>query len=146
MPPDDYSAVVSGGLKIKGVNPSSKVSKHKKKKPKPETDSAATEISQERAGEESTTGKGDADSTSTALTKKIGNGDDEEEALRGKEEALTLLSREGKTEAELRHEERRRKRVRLIHSLLSVPSSSRPLPRITFWLTTLSAIYSSTKD
>ena len=35
MPGDDYSATVSGGLKLKGVNSSSKVSKHRKKKSKP---------------------------------------------------------------------------------------------------------------
>lgn len=117
MPTDDYSAVVSGGLKIKGVNPSSKISKHKKKKPKPETDPAAAERSKEE-GEGTATQKGDTDSTSTALTKNKGTEGDEEDALREKEEALTLLSKEGKTDAELRHEERRRKRV----SITSKPS------------------------
>ena len=113
MPGDDYSAVVSGGLKIKGVNSSSKVSKHKKKKLKPAqpmeseknpdksedtTDGALTEELRPK-GEEA----GD-------ITKKDHGGEGSRERER-EEEATPPPQRAGKTEAELRHEERRRKRV-----------------------------------
>ncbi|KAL2053947.1 hypothetical protein ABVK25_005876 [Lepraria finkii] len=113
MPGDDYSAVVSGGLKIKGVNSSSKVSKHKKKKLKPAqpmeseknpdksedtTDGALTEELRPK-GEEA----GD-------ITKKDHGGEGSRERER-EEEATPPPQRAGKTEAELRHEERRRKRL-----------------------------------
>jgi len=104
MPADDYTAAVSGGLKLKGVNSSSKVSKHKKKNPKAEanpTDSDKPKVE----------------------TPTSGNSDDQIVSDRGPEAASTIEregeaasspARAGKTEAELRHEERRRKRVGLL--------------------------------
>ena len=105
MPADDYTAAVSGGLKLKSVSSSSKVSKsNKKKRPKP----SKTESS------------GDADAAKLQDTAKddsehVQDGQDDAAIEKGKEaledrEAI-LPSHAFKTEAELRHEERRRKRV-----------------------------------
>lgn len=107
MPVDDYSAAVSGGLKLKGVNSSSKISKHKKKKAKPDSDPATADQSKE----ETVTQNAylGADSTEGAALKKIQGSDD---ATEGLGDATPPPTRAGKTEAELRHEERRRKRVR----------------------------------
>lgn len=111
MPADDYTAAVSGGLKLKNVSSSSKVSKsHKKKRPKssqPESSiSANAEISKDGAK----TDGGDAtidrdDGTIEKSGHLLENGE------------ATSPPRAGKTEAELRHEERRRKRVCYFHTL-----------------------------
>jgi len=106
MPVDDYSSAVSGGLKLKGVNSSSKISKYKKKKPKPETDPAAADQSKDEA----VTQKADqeAESTEGAAMKQVHDKDD---SIEENGDATPPSTRAGKTEAELRHEERRRKRV-----------------------------------
>lgn len=103
MPADDYTAAVSGGLKLKNVSSSSKVSKsHKKKRPKP----AQPESSADANAEKSKNGAIDDDED---------NKDEQDDAAidKGKEalEDDGGAPRAGKTEAELRHEERRRKRV-----------------------------------
>ena len=107
MPSDDYSAAVSGGLKLKGVNPSSKVSKHKKKKPKP-AQSAASETAEESKNSASAEGLKPDGEDPEATTRRSLDGSMEKD-----EEATSPPVRVGKTEAELRHEERRRKRVGL---------------------------------
>lgn len=107
MPSDDYSAAVSGGLKLKGVNPSSKVSKHKKKKQKP-AQSAASETAEEAKNSASAEGVKPDGEDSEAITRKSRDGSMERD-----EEPTSPPARVGKTEAELRHEERRRKRVGL---------------------------------
>ncbi|CAD6590364.1 MAG: hypothetical protein ASARMPRED_004741 [Alectoria sarmentosa] len=106
MPADDYTAAISGGLKLKGVNSSGKVSKHhKKQRPKhsqPETSANAS-----------------------ADKSKDGAIDDGEQVEDGQEDATIGKGKQlfedgeatspppaGKTEAELRHEEHRRKRAR----------------------------------
>ena len=105
MPSDDYSVAVSGGLKLKGVNPSSKVSKHKKKKPKPPQPAASYA---EGAKEGTSAEKQDPDiEDSDAITKQYSG---EDRSMKKGDEA-TSPAQAGKTEAELRHEERRRKRV-----------------------------------
>jgi protein FAM32A len=105
MPGDDYTATVGGGLKLKGVNSSSKVSKHKKKKPNPESNPEAEQKSKD--GEASTPSR-DADLTKDAEFDPVER--KYEEGLEGHEDTAAP-SQAGKTEAELRHEERRRKRV-----------------------------------
>ena len=109
MPSDDYSAAVSGGLKLKGVNPSSKVSKHKKKKPKP-AQSAASETAEEAKNSASAEGLKPDGEDSEAITRRSQDGSMERD-----EESTSPPARVGKTEAELRHEERRRKRVGFPH-------------------------------
>ena len=109
MPSDDYSAAVSGGLKLKGVNPSSKVSKHKKKKPKP-AQSADSETAEEAKNSASAEGLKPDGEDSEAIMRRSQDGPMEKD-----EEATSPPARVGKTEAELRHEERRRKRVGFPH-------------------------------
>lgn len=118
MPGDDYSAVVSGGLKLKGVNSSSKVSKHKKKKLKPaqpmesEKNPDKSEDATDGASTEELRPKGEE---AGDITKKDHGGEGSRERER-EEEATPPPQRAGKTEAELRHEERRRKRVCFSHT------------------------------
>lgn len=111
MPADDYSAAVSGGLKLKGVDSTSKVSKHRKKKPKPETDPSSSEKPKDGTSIE----KEDLD-PENASTDDINANLEETTPSSGErvEDATPPPPppRAGKTEAELRHEERRRKRVR----------------------------------
>ena len=114
MPGDDYSAAVSGGLKLKGVNSSSKVSKHKKKRSKPaqptesEKNPDKSEDATDGALTEDLKSKGEE---AGDITRKDHGGEGSRERER-EEEATPPPQRAGKTEAELRHEERRRKRVR----------------------------------
>ena len=109
MPGDEYSAAVSGGLKLKGANPSSKVSKHKKKKPKP-AQPAASETAEETTNSASAEGVKPDGEDSEAITRKSRDGSTDRI-----EEPTSPPARAGKTEAELRHEERRRKRVGFPH-------------------------------
>lgn len=111
MPADDYTAAVSGGLKLKNVSSSPKVSKsHKKKRPKssqPESSiSANAEISKDGAKNDGGDATIDRDD---GMIEKSGQLLENGEA--------TSPPRAGKTEAELRHEERRRKRVCYFHTL-----------------------------
>jgi len=109
MPGNDYTAAVGGGLKLKGVNSSSKVSKHKKKKPKPESNPAVEEKPKEKAS--TTSREIDPDASESVVRKEDGDMPREDEA--------TPPPRAGKTEAEVRHEERRRKHVCFIHAIAS---------------------------
>lgn len=112
MPPDDYTAAVSGGLKLKGISSSSKVSKsHKKKRPK----SSQPESSAEANGEKSNDGT--MDGGEHVKDEQYDAKTDRSKGVLEGGEAMSL-PRAGKTEAELRHEERRRKRVCYFHILL----------------------------
>ena len=105
MPADDYTAAVSGGLKLKGVNSTSKVSKsHKKKRPKAPESETTTNVRSDESKEEPTNDGEDA-------TTELGDStiDGSKRSLEKVE--ATTPAQVGKTEAELRHEERRRKRV-----------------------------------
>ena len=105
MPADDYTAAVSGGLKLKNVSSSSKVSKsHKKRRPK---------SSQPADAEKSNDGGAKNDGGDVKIDQDDGTIDRNEQVLDDVE--AVSPSRAGKTEAELRHEERRRKRVRYLH-------------------------------
>lgn len=107
MPADEYSTAISGGLKLKGVNPSSKISKHRKKKPKFQVDPAVTDQSSKGPSSE-VPGDDARDHAAGQSSLKRGEGDDE---TGGREDGATTSPQAGKTDAEIRHEERRRKRV-----------------------------------
>ena len=100
---DDYTSAAGGSLKLKGVK-DSKIDKKKKKKKKtqpednPTKGSATSDLNQD----EDPTHSADSDSR----RKMLGNALAEED---GENEGRPLGA--GKTEAERRHEERRRKRV-----------------------------------
>ena len=127
MPADDYTAAVSGGLKLKNVSSSSKVSKsHKKKRPKssqPES-SANANAEKSEAGADDDGGdiKVDQDDRTIDKSEQI------------PEDSAAISSRRaGKTEAELRHEEHRRKRVCCFHTL-PPPSYLLEGSQLTMWL------------
>ncbi|KAK5746793.1 hypothetical protein LTR17_000423 [Elasticomyces elasticus] len=93
MPSSDYSSAVGGGLKLKGAKDAGIKKKKKKSKPsEPATAASEAEPSEQ-----------------TALQKALA---DEETGLEatGKERE-TETRQFGKTEAQVRHEERRRKRL-----------------------------------
>lgn len=105
MPSEDYAAVSTGALKLKGVASSSKVGKHKKKKAKrPQSPDGAKE---QPPSEQS---------TELQLSKTTDSPPEDKDAARTNSDPQpkdhdTEPQRVGKTEAELRHEERRRKRL-----------------------------------
>lgn len=106
MPADDYTAAVSGGLKLKNVNPSSKVSKpHRKKRPKPPQPESSADGNAEKP-KDAAIGNGEDGKAAHGDATVDGSGQAPEDG-----EAASSPPRVGKTEAELRHEERRRKRV-----------------------------------
>jgi len=97
MPADEYTSAIGGGLKLKGAKPSG-IKKKKSKKPKettPTSDSKATALQDALAEEDA------------ALAKQK----DDEETPIGIEEDGDEDPFAGKTEAERRHEEMRRKRL-----------------------------------
>lgn len=112
MPADDYTAAVSGGLKLKGVRSSGKVSKfHKKKRPKSFQPKSSADANAEKSKDGAMNDGEDVKDEHEDATK--------DEGIRALEsEDATPLPQAGKTEAELRHEERRRKRVCYFQLLL----------------------------
>ena len=111
MPADEYATATGGSLKLKGVNPSSKVSKShkKKKKPKAEKPSSSSNL-------EESTATGLDDPLQTVREPETVDEDVLEKAKSEKQieddlEAEISARGRGKTEAELRHEEHRRRRV-----------------------------------
>ena len=111
MPADEYANATAGSLKLKGVNPSSKVSKShkKKKKPKAEKPSSSSNI------EESTENRLDdplkaIGEPETVEEDALARTESEKQIEEELEAEITARGR-GKTEAELRHEEHRRRRV-----------------------------------
>lgn len=114
MPADEYKTASSGSLKLKGVNPSSKVSKHKKKRQKAlenaSSDTHANDTDKLKSTDDgapatSKNGRAQRESDEKTLV--------EEQSVDGvdEDEDATSSQKMGKTEAELRHEERRRRRV-----------------------------------
>ena len=103
MPSSDYASAVGGGLKLKGAKDAG-VKKHKKKKPKPDTEEAKP------TGEE-----GDKSFVQRALAEEE-DGDDAERTVVTKQQEQEAREL-GKTEAQRRHEERRRKRVCLVFTM-----------------------------
>ena len=109
MPADDYTAAVSGGLKLKGVNSLGKVSKnHRKKRPKPSQPESSANANAEKSKDGALDEGEDVKDTQEDGTIEKGK-----KAFEDGE--ATSPSQAGKTEAELRHEERRRKRVCYFH-------------------------------
>ena len=96
MPSEEYVSVASGALKLKGVNSSSKIHKHKKKRPKPPT-TESTNL----------TNEGEAKGQTEENWLDQEPGDEATHRIKESDEGV----RAGKTEAELRHEERRRRRL-----------------------------------
>lgn len=125
MPHDDYTASTGGALKLKGVGSASKISKpHKKKRPKPSqpaefSDRAlGTEEQAEKVVEDESVGERSLSMKDRSEQRK----NDEVDGMRMGEEDVkegVILRTVGKTEAERRHEERRRKRVCEILLLIS---------------------------
>lgn len=103
MPTSEYTSAAGGSLRLKGVDPSSKITKHKKKRPKPSSD-PTTSVPKSEKLQEPEDANPDLDRDRNEKSSKAGDQDqdrrDGEEGPRG-----------GKTEAEIRHEERRRRRV-----------------------------------
>ena len=112
MPADDYTTAVAGGLKLKGVNVSSKVSKsHKKKRPKPSQASSSADANADKSKNGAANdGEHVKDEGDDATVDKSKQALEEGDAM--------SPPRAGKTETELRHEEHRRKRVRCFYILL----------------------------
>ncbi|KAM0799322.1 hypothetical protein BDR22DRAFT_911353 [Usnea florida] len=105
MPADDYTAAVSGGLKLKGVSSSSKVSKTRKNKRPKASESESTKNVRSDESKDEPTKDGEDDTIEQDESTRDGS----ERKLDSVE--ATTPPQVGKTEAELRHEERRRKRL-----------------------------------
>ena len=135
MPADEYATATGGSLKLKGVNPSSKVSKPHKKKKKPKAKKSSSNSNLE---ENTENGPDDPLKTVDGEPETV----DEDALARAKAEnqieedleAEISARGRGKTEAELRHEERRRRRVGFL-LLATIPNSSLCIP-YTFLLLT----------
>ena len=107
MPTDDYSAAISGGLKLKGVSASSKVSKSRKRK---QSKHDPTKSIQETPNDNPTDAQA-ADAVGRSSRKPSELDEVPIHKSEGIDAEEGILSRPMKTEAELRHEERKRKRV-----------------------------------
>lgn len=116
MPSSEYASAVSGGLRLKGAGIDKK--KTKKKKPPPSAERSKPEIEAGSTAnkEEQEIKRLDTDNDPTALQQALA--DEEEKA---KEAAAKLQDVEGrdygKTEAQRRYEQRRKKRVSTIISI-----------------------------
>ncbi|KAL8924039.1 MAG: hypothetical protein Q9172_002868 [Xanthocarpia lactea] len=106
MPTNDYTSAAGGGLRLKGVNPSSKISKHKKKRPKPAEIETAQSPSLNQGPEAES--QGQEDGSPDGIRKEKLNSEEDRDH-RDRTEGPTPSR--GKTEAELRHEKRRRRRL-----------------------------------
>lgn len=137
MSSNDYTSVTSGALKLKGTTSTTSKS-HKKKRLKPALPSSSNpSISTQGAGaDREVEGQDKSLGEEETTNKKEGSDGDEDE----KKEEQDMAPRLGKTDAEIRHEERRRRKViqlffttfisyldALLPSLGS-PSPSNPLP------------------
>ena len=101
MPSSDYTNAVGGGLKLKGAKDAG-IKKHRKKKPKPVVNESKTIEGAEETGLD-----GDSGALQKALAEEEEEQGDELKSLERKE-----VKGDGKTDAQRRREEMRRKRVR----------------------------------
>lgn len=101
MPSSDYSNAVGGGLKLKGAGVD-KSKKKKKKAPKTTTTSDETEAKPNTSTEK------EEDGSTTFIQKALA---EEEKSISKDVVAQKDVADYGKTEAERRHEERRKKRL-----------------------------------
>ncbi|TKA67555.1 hypothetical protein B0A49_02252 [Cryomyces minteri] len=107
MPSSDYTTT-GGGLKLKGVSSAGIDKKRKKKKPKPAGDTPASKST----GSDADAKVADADGDGVGdIQKALAAEDKSERGLQDKEAEKSAGPGYGKTEAEIRHEERRRKRL-----------------------------------
>ncbi|KAL8942581.1 MAG: hypothetical protein Q9216_001563 [Gyalolechia sp. 2 TL-2023] len=105
MPADDYTAVAGGGLRLKGVT-GSKVTKHKKKRPKnPEAEKRSPSAHEDAEPSKNQEHEQSKDKRLTNTSQVDENAPDDRETFEDRSQPR------GKTEAELRHEERRRRRL-----------------------------------
>lgn len=107
MPSSDYTSAVGGGLKLKGS--SSGIDKKKKKK-KSSSKPLETTNTETKADELEGEGAGGESASQTALQKALAD-EEAKDAQIAKPLADTGF---GKTEAQRRHEERRKKRVSFV--------------------------------
>jgi hypothetical protein len=121
MPASDYTSTVSGGLKLKGGAKDSGIKK-KKKSSSSSKKKSATEPTKEEGEAGSEESKPAAAESSTALARQaqIDEDDEEEQALERRSRSSSAVPNynnnnnsigTGKTEAQRRHEEIKRKRV-----------------------------------
>lgn len=99
MPSSDYGNAVGGGLKLKGAIDAG-IKKHKKKKPK--LDSRESKAADITAKEQ--------DVEESAVQKALAEEEEKEHDDSAKQQEAEVKEY-GKTEAQRRHEERRKKRV-----------------------------------
>ena len=109
MPFSDYANAVGGGLKLKGAKDAG-VRKHKKKS---KSDPSKATKEAEKAIKD---GDGEESTQESAVQKALAEEEQEQDAA-GQEEKEFEAKSFGKTEAQRRHEERRRKRVSHRHML-----------------------------
>lgn len=111
MPASEYKNTISGGLKLKGAKDAG-VKKHKKKKDK------TKEAERPKSSEPAQSTSEPAEEGEGALQRALADEDAEEEELHLEKVPAQEMSRrdDGKTEAQRRHEEMRRKRVGTVHT------------------------------
>lgn len=108
MPADDYTAAAGGGLRLKGVA-GSKITKHKKKRPKqPETEKQSSFTKPDAEASEPNGQDPHDERQDEAMSKRPNGTGDEMDNRVG---SVDRSEPRGKTEAELRHDEQRRMRV-----------------------------------
>ena len=112
MPTEDYQPVISGSLKLKGVQDSAIKKKKKRSKPPQQSTSNQDSPKSPPAAGGLSADKHDSDSGSQLIEQ---HKKEHEESAETEE---TQLHGSAKTEAEIRHEERRRRRVRIKHLML----------------------------
>ena len=98
MPSSDYTNAVGGGLKLKGPKDAGVDKKKKKKKPKPDASDYKAVVPREKDEVEE-----------SAAQKALA--EEEQEDMEATKAQAAEAKEFGKTEAQRRHEERRRKRV-----------------------------------
>ena len=107
MSSNDYTPTTTGALKLKGSSTASKISKHKKKRPKP----ALTTSSEDGAekGIQTKPQNEKLEEKEEQEEEELQEKEKEDETRRKVEEEMVKGA--GKTDAEIRHEERRRRKV-----------------------------------
>jgi protein FAM32A len=106
MPSSDYKNAIGGGLKLKGTKDAGVDKKKKKKKPKPEAESENS-----KALVKTTEGEDAVDGEDESAVQKALADEEKEDDVSASNRREDEVKEYGKTEAQRRHEERRRKRV-----------------------------------
>jgi protein FAM32A len=157
MPASDYTSIVSGGLKLKGGAKDAGIKKKKKSSSSSKKKSAVEPAKEEgeAASEENKPADNSSSSTALARQAQIDEDDEEEQALERRRSRSSSAvpsynnnssTGTGKTEAQRRHEEIKRKRVsEMLAALTSRSRGSHQPSRCV--LTDISfSLYSSTSD